>query len=86
LIDNSQQMKPYRARAGFPLSSSQFDDIFDSAVYDIIVMLTQDIASMTAIFKTNSDILSRVEALAFREFNKDIDFVQKDHTENWRTL
>jgi hypothetical protein len=41
---------------------------------------------MTAIFKTNSEILSRVEALAFREFNKDIDFVQKDHTENWRTL
>lgn len=86
MIDNNQQLKPYRARVGYPLASDQFNDIFDSAIYDLIVLLTQDIATVPDIFKNSCENLATIEALALREFNKDIDFVKQDHTENWRTI
>ena len=81
-----RQMKLYEAREGYPLSSRQYNDMFDGAIHDIITILSQDIPSLTIDMQEMLVFFTDVEASGLKEFNKDLDFVKEDHTNNWRII
>lgn len=86
MIENNQQTKSYETREGFPLSSKQFNDLFDAVVTDVITIMSLPLPSLSDLFADTIDAISLAEALGTRNPYKKLDIVIKDHTENWRTL
>jgi|TARA_B100001964_G_C14249840_1_gene609358 hypothetical protein len=88
LNDNSQQAKPYYVRDGFPLSPTRINDAFDAIIYDFYTMFGQDLADLSI----DSDYykvlvqLSKIEGLTKQPSNKEIEYIIKKHTSNWRHL
>ncbi len=75
-------------RAGFPISPKRINDVFDALLYDLYTILSQDIATLGVDSKYYKALeqLSNIEGRLTQASNKEIDYIQNEHTDNWRHL
>lgn len=86
--DNSQQSKPFYIRDGFPISPKRVNDVFDAMLYDFYTMLSQDLAELGTSneYYIVLEQLAKIEGLTKQDSNKKIEYIQNEHTSNWRHL
>tara|TARA_B100001250_G_C19814646_1_gene797660 strand:+ start:5471 stop:5752 length:282 start_codon:yes stop_codon:yes gene_type:complete len=88
---NIQQSKRVQFRDGFPLSSTEINDIFDSYLYDLFTIIDSadpryltDNESRT--FKLLVDTLSNVDTWLYNRKERYTTETKDNHTPNWRKI
>lgn len=86
--DNSQQSKPFYVREGFPISPKRINDVFDAMLYDFYTILSQDLAELgtESNYYIALEQLAKIESRTAQASNTKIDYIQHEHTDNWRHL
>lgn len=82
----AQQSKKTFIREGYPLSSIQVNEIFDSLLYDLLTILTEDLPNLDSVTKQLITSFTEIEAASFRLRKKQVESVIADHTSNWRHI
>tara|TARA_B100000131_G_C18124445_1_gene614170 strand:- start:103 stop:387 length:285 start_codon:yes stop_codon:yes gene_type:complete len=87
-----QQSRRTQFRDGFPISSTDINDIFDAYLYDLFTILDRD--STTAIsnnqLRENFNLLVKtmndLDSLLYNRKDRSVVETKDDHTPNWRTI
>ena len=87
-----QQSKRTQFRDGFPISSSDINDIFDAYLYDLFTILDKD--SIAAIsnnelretFNLLVKTMNDVDSMLYNRKDRSVVETKDDHTPNWRTI
>ena len=81
-----QQSRMYQFRDGFPISSQDVNDIFDSYFYDIFSILDTDIPKDDPIYTLLLHAINDIDGLLHNRKDKSILDTKYDHTPNWRKI
>lgn len=86
MSDSVQQSRKFQFRDGFPVSSSDVNDIFDSLLYDLFSILSTEEPEDNQKLKLLIAAINDIDATLHNRKDKSVMDTKDNHTPNWRTI
>ena len=84
--DNIQQSKIYKFRHGFPITSEEVNDLFDSYFHDLLTIISTQPSTLNSLYKDMLESINVVAAHLDNGKSKEATKIKDGHTPNWRKI